>query len=104
MAYAKVIQNFDEGYPDATGNMKSMLVPGQYLSTYGVFYPDSDRFDAKQVIFPGRKKTEYVFEKQDWWVHQINSLGNFYLKSQFGDGEFDYRTLSHQSRSFGSEI
>ncbi|MBE9045209.1 AGE family epimerase/isomerase [Pleurocapsales cyanobacterium LEGE 10410] len=91
MAYAKVIQNFDEGYPDATGNMKSMLVPGQYLSTYGVFYPDSDRFDAKQVIFPGRKKTEYVFEKQDWWVHQINSLGNFYLKSQFGDGEFNYR-------------
>ena len=91
MAYAKVIQNFDEGYPDATGIMKKMLVPGQYLSTYGVFYPDSDRFDAKQLIFPGRKKTEYVFEKQDWWVHQINSLGNFYLKSQFGEGEFDYR-------------
>ncbi len=91
MAYAKVIQNFAEGYPDATGMMKSMLVPGQYLSTYGVFYPDSDRFDAKQVIFPGRKKTEYVFEKQDWWIHQINSLGNFYLKSQFGEGEFDYR-------------
>lgn len=91
MAYAKVIQNFDEGYPDATGIMRSMLVPGQYLSTYGVFYPDSDRFDAKQIIFPGRKKTEYVFEKQDWWVHQINSLGNFYLKSQFGEAEFDYR-------------
>ncbi len=91
MAYAKVIQNFDEGYPDATGILKSMLVPGQYLSTYGVFYPDSDRFDAKQIIFPGRKKSEYVFEKQDWWVNQINSLGNFYLKSQFGDGEFNYR-------------
>ena len=91
MAYAKVIQNFDEGYPDATGIMKSMLVPGQYLSTYGVFYPDSDLFDAKQIIFPGRKKTEYVFEKQDWWIHQVNSLGNFYLKSQFGEGEFNYR-------------
>lgn len=91
MAYAKVIQNFDEGYPDATGIMRSMLVPGQYLSTYGVFYPDSDRFDAKQIVFPGRKKTEYVFEKQDWWVHQIDSLGKFYLKSQFGDREFDYR-------------
>ena len=91
MAYAKVIQNFDEGYPDATGIMKSMLVPGQYLSTYGVFYPDSDLFDAKQIIFPGRKKTEYVFEKQDWWIHQIKSLGNFYLRSQFGEGEFNYR-------------
>jgi mannose/cellobiose epimerase-like protein (N-acyl-D-glucosamine 2-epimerase family) len=91
MAYAKTIQNFDEGYPDATGIMKSMLVPGQYLFTYGVFYPDSDLFDAKQIIFPGRKKTEYIFEKQDWWIHQVNSLGNFYLKSQFSGQEFDYR-------------
>jgi mannose/cellobiose epimerase-like protein (N-acyl-D-glucosamine 2-epimerase family) len=91
MAYAKTIQNFDEGYPDATGIMKSMLVPGQYLFTYGVFYPDSDLFDAKQIVFPGRKKTEYIFEKQDWWIHQVNSLGNFYLKSQFSGQEFDYR-------------
>ena len=91
MAYAKVIQNFDEGYPDATGNMRAMLVPGRYLFTYGVFYPDSSTFDAKQIVFTGRKKDDYVFEKQNWWVQQINSLGKFYLKAQFGDGEYDYR-------------
>jgi mannose/cellobiose epimerase-like protein (N-acyl-D-glucosamine 2-epimerase family) len=91
MAYAKVIQNFDEGYLDATGIMRSMLVPDQYLFAYGVFYPDSDRFDVKHIVFPGRKKNDYVFEKQDWWIHQVNSLGKFYLKSQFGEGEFDYR-------------
>ncbi len=91
MAYAKLIQNFDEGYPDATGSMKAMLTPGRYLFTYGVFYPDSDKFDAKQIVFAGRKQDEYVFEKQDWWVKQINSLGKFYLKAQFGEGEYDYR-------------
>ena len=91
MAYAKVIQNFDEGYPDATGNMRAMLVPGRYLFTYGVFYPDSSTFDAKQIVFTGRKKDDYVFEKQNWWVHQVNSLGKFYLKAQFGDGEYNYR-------------
>jgi mannose/cellobiose epimerase-like protein (N-acyl-D-glucosamine 2-epimerase family) len=91
MAYAKLIQNFDEGYPDATSNMKSMLVPGRYLFAYGVFYPDSDIFDAKQIVFAGKQKNDYVFEKQDWWVKQINALGKFYLKAQFGEGEYDYR-------------
>ena len=61
MAYAKVIQNFDEGYPDATGNMRAMLVPGRYLFAYGVFYPDSTTFDAKQIVFTGRKKRRLCF-------------------------------------------
>jgi mannose/cellobiose epimerase-like protein (N-acyl-D-glucosamine 2-epimerase family) len=91
MAYAKVIQNFDEGYPDATGSMKSMLTNGRFLFVYGVFYPDNKLFDAKQIIFAGRKKDEYVFEKSDWWVKQVKSLGNFYLKAQFGTGEYNYR-------------
>ncbi|MBD2391624.1 AGE family epimerase/isomerase [Aphanizomenon flos-aquae NRERC-008] len=91
MAYAKLIQNFDEGYPDATGSMRAMLLPGRYLFTYGVFYPDKDVFDAKQIVFAGRQKNDYVFEKQNWWVQQINALGKFYLKAQFGDGDYDYR-------------
>ncbi|MEA5574979.1 AGE family epimerase/isomerase [Anabaena sp. UHCC 0451] len=91
MAFAKLIQNFDEGYPDATASMRAMLLPGRYLFTYGVFYPDKDIFDAKQIVFAGRQKTDYVFEKQDWWVKQVNALGKFYLKAQFGDGDYDYR-------------
>ncbi|MEM8831113.1 MAG: AGE family epimerase/isomerase [Cyanobacteria bacterium P01_G01_bin.19] len=91
MAYAKLIQNFDEGYLDATANIRSMLVPGRYLFIYGIFYPDSDKFDAKQLVFTGKKTREYVFEKQDWWLKQINSLGRFYLKVQFGEREFNYR-------------
>ena len=91
MAYAKLIQNFDEGYPDATASMRAMLLPGRYLFTYGVFYPDKHIFDAKQIVFAGRQKTDYVFEKQDWWIKQVNALGKFYLKAQFGDGDYDYR-------------
>ncbi|BAW97667.1 unknown protein [[Synechococcus] sp. NIES-970] len=91
MAYAKIIQNFEEGYPDATGSMRSMLLPGRYLFAYGIFYPDSQIFDAKNLVFVGFKQNEYVFEKQDWWVKQINALGKFYLKAQFGEGDYDYR-------------
>ena len=91
MAYAKVIQNFDEGYPDATGTMRTWLTPGRFLYVYGVFYPDTATFDGKQVVFAGKKIEEYVFEKQDWWIKQVYALGKFYVKAQFGEDAIDYR-------------
>ncbi|MEQ8958655.1 MAG: AGE family epimerase/isomerase [Coleofasciculus sp. C2-GNP5-27] len=91
MSYAKLVQNLDEGYPDATGLMRSMLVPGRFLFTYGIFYPDSPKFDAKQIVFVGRHENDYIFEKPNWWIDQVRSLANFYLKAQFGDGEINYR-------------
>lgn len=91
MAYAKVIQNFDEGYPDATGTMRTWLTPGRFLYVYGVFYPDTAIFDGKQLVFAGKKIEEYVFEKQDWWIKQVYALGKFYVKAQFGEDPIDYR-------------
>lgn len=91
MTYAKLVQNLDEAYPDATGTMRSMLVPGRYLFTYGIFYPDSPKFEAKQIVFVGRKADDYIFEKQNWWIDQVHSLANFYMKAQFEEDEIDYR-------------
>jgi mannose/cellobiose epimerase-like protein (N-acyl-D-glucosamine 2-epimerase family) len=91
MTYAKLVQNIEEPYPDATGAMRSMLVPGRYLFTYGIFYPDSTKFEAKQIVFVGRTENDYVFEKSHWWINQIHSLASFYLKAQFGEEEIDYR-------------
>ena len=91
MTYAKLIQNLDEPYPDATGTMRSMLSPGRYLFSYGIFYADSPKFEVKQIIFVGRTNEDYLFEKPNWWVNQISSLANFYFKSQFDDGNIDYR-------------
>src|SRR5207249_5236361 len=39
----------------------------------------------------GRKPDEYFPEKQDWWVKQIQEIGDFYLHAQFGDQPVDYR-------------
>ena len=91
MTYAKLVQNLDEPYPDATGSMRSMLREGQYLFAYGIFYPDSSKFDAKQIVFVGRTEKDYLFEKPNWWSDQIYSLASFYLRAQFGSGEIDYR-------------
>jgi mannose/cellobiose epimerase-like protein (N-acyl-D-glucosamine 2-epimerase family) len=91
--YAQIVRNLGEPYQDATGQMRDLLVPGRYLFTYGVFYPQGAgyAFEAQYMIFPGRRLGEYLFERQDWWVRQIQSLGEFYLEAQFRGREIDYR-------------
>jgi mannose/cellobiose epimerase-like protein (N-acyl-D-glucosamine 2-epimerase family) len=90
--YAQIVRNLGDPYYDCTGQMREMLVPGRFLFTYGIYYPQGDGyvFEAQFLIFVGRKPQEYTFEKQDWWVDQIRSLGEFYLRAQFGDEEINY--------------
>lgn len=91
--YAELVRNLGEPYYDCSSQMVSMLVPSRYLFVYGIFYPQAEqyKFEAKHIVFLGRTESEYLFEKQDWWLKQIRNLANFYLKSQFEDGEIDYR-------------
>jgi mannose/cellobiose epimerase-like protein (N-acyl-D-glucosamine 2-epimerase family) len=90
--YAQLVRNLGEPYQDATGQIRDMLVPGRHVLTYAVFYPEHDSFtiEAQFLIFLGRRLEEYRFEAQDWWVNQIESLGDFYLHAQFGEDEIDY--------------
>jgi len=91
MTFAKLVQNLDTAYPDATGQMRSMLTPGRFLFAYSIFYPDSDVVEVKSIVFTGRKESEQEFEKPNWWVDQVRSLARFYTQAQFGDEEIDYR-------------
>lgn len=90
--YAEMIRNLGDPYLDCTGQMQSMFFPGRYLFAYGTFYPETSKykFEAKHILFLGRTENEYFFEKPDWWVKQVRQLADFYLKSQFPDGEIDY--------------
>lgn len=90
---AQVVRNLGEPYADATAQMRDMIVPGRFLFTYGIFYPEKGRhvYDAKQITFLGTRAQEYVFEKPDWWVKQIYQMADFYYRSQFGDGEPNWR-------------
>jgi mannose/cellobiose epimerase-like protein (N-acyl-D-glucosamine 2-epimerase family) len=98
-AYGWITNNLDEARQWCNQDqMRSMLVPGRYLYVYGIYYPENGSFthEAQYLVFPGRKERTYVFERPDWWVKQINSLGEFYLKAQFRDGPAnydDYRTI-----------
>ena len=87
--YAMLVRNLGEPYHDATGQIRELLTPGRYVLTYGVFYPEggSHTFEAQFLIFLGRRVGEYVFERPDWWVNQIESLGEFYVRAQFGEDQ-----------------
>ena len=76
-----------------------MLVPGRYMFNYGIYYPEGGDFnyEVQFVIFMAAKENAYGFERPDWWVKQIVSLGDFYIRAQFGEGQpidyRDYRTI-----------
>lgn len=91
--YAQIVRNLGEPYQDATGQIRGFLTPGRYLYAYGIYYPEAGDFvfEAQFIIFVGRKVEEFLPERSTWWVEQIQELGNFYLKAQFGNNPIDYR-------------
>ena len=102
--YARIAQNLEEPYADATGRLAELLTPGQLVYAYGVFYPDAAEgdytFEIKSMVFPGNGPSVYRHEEQDWWIKQIRSIGHSYLKWQFNHpkDEIDfrnYRTFLH---------
>ena len=90
---AELVRNLDEPYADASALVNQMLVPGRYLFAYGTYYPEGGghSFEASRLVFVGRTENQFQFEKQDWWIKQVASLGNSYLKWQFGADEPDFR-------------
>ena len=90
--YARLIRNLGEPYADCTSQMREMLDPGCFLFVYGIYYPEGGgyTFEAEFIVFAGRKVDEFVFERQDWWIRQIQQLGDFFLQAQFQGKEVDY--------------
>ncbi|HVK06276.1 MAG TPA: AGE family epimerase/isomerase [Armatimonadaceae bacterium] len=90
--YGEFTRNLDQPYQDAMGQLKDVLAPGNYVFAYGIYYPENDdyKFEAKHLVFSGKGKDDFVFEKPDWWVRQCQEIGDFYIKAQFEGGEIDY--------------
>jgi mannose/cellobiose epimerase-like protein (N-acyl-D-glucosamine 2-epimerase family) len=106
--YAELVRNLGEPFHDATGQLRSLLVPGRFLYAYGVFYPDgkdgSYLFDAKHIVILGRSENEFAFERSDWWMRQIHELGDFFLKAEFPEGVYDYREYRTSLSDMGGKL
>lgn len=92
--YARITHNLEEPYNDCTGRLAELLIPGQHVFAYGIFYPQGDghKFEVKSLVFPGDAPENYRHEEPDWWVKQIHSIADSYLKWQFNypNQEIDY--------------
>src|SRR5207253_1030264 len=100
--FARVAQNLEEPYHDATQLLAEMLREGQHVFAYGVYYPEGSepRFEVKSLVFPGQGPGTYRHEEPDWWVNQVRSITDKYLLWQFGYPEKpidyrEYRTMLH---------
>jgi mannose/cellobiose epimerase-like protein (N-acyl-D-glucosamine 2-epimerase family) len=91
--YAWIANNFGEPRQWVGEQMRSMLTPGRYVFVYGIYYPEGGdyTFEAQYMVFSGRTKDTWGFERQDWWSKQIEALGDFYLRAQFGSQPVDFR-------------
>jgi mannose/cellobiose epimerase-like protein (N-acyl-D-glucosamine 2-epimerase family) len=91
--YAWIVNNLEHPRHWVGGQMRDMLNPGRYLFVYAIFYPEQDGYEveAQYLVFPSARPEAFDFEHQDWWIDQIRSLGEFYLKAQFGNQEIDYK-------------
>ena len=71
---AELLRNLDEPYADASEHLQELLAPGCQLFAYGVFYPENGgyTFEAKRLVFLGRRSGEYAFEKPNWWINQVD--------------------------------
>ncbi len=103
--FGELAHNLGEGYIDCTSQMRDMIVAGRFLFAYGIFYPENNApFEVKHLIFLGRNEHEFSFEKQDWWIKQIEQLGNFYVKAQFGNEEIDFKNYRTMLDLYGNKI
>ena len=89
---AEFLRNLSDPYVDASAHVHDLLTPGRYLFAYGIFYPNGEgnRFEAKRLVFLGRRSGEYNFEEHAWWARQLAELARFYRRAQFGDKPVDY--------------
>jgi mannose/cellobiose epimerase-like protein (N-acyl-D-glucosamine 2-epimerase family) len=98
--YAKQTQNLGEGWPDRTGELKRLLVPGQMVFVYGTYFPEERvKFEVNYIVFAGDNIGEFRYsDEKGWWVKQIDEIAASYCKWQFNAPEEeinyeDYRTL-----------
>ncbi|ELS00057.1 hypothetical protein [Gloeocapsa sp. PCC 73106] len=106
--YAELVRNLGEPFQIAP-SIKDILIEGRFIHVYGVFYPEKSglKFEAKHIVLFGRDGNHLRFEEQNWWIHQIQQLLNFYLEAQFGvnEGEeIDYRNFRTDLSAEGKKL
>ena len=92
--YSQAMRNFGEAYLDTTGQMRDMLVPERLPVRLRDLLPGRGRgppVRGEVDHLPEHPRHELIFEQPRWWVNQARFIGDFYLRGQFPDGNYDWR-------------
>jgi mannose/cellobiose epimerase-like protein (N-acyl-D-glucosamine 2-epimerase family) len=105
IASAQFIRNPDRPYADASGKLDDLLVPGQFVFSYGPVYPAADglRVCSSALTFTGEEPGHHLFESPGWWIQQIREIAAFYRRAQFGTGEVDFADYRTELRLGGDK-
>ncbi len=100
--YAQIMRNLGESWQDCTSRLGEMLISGQYVYVYGIFYPQGAdyKYEAKAMVFPGESVDAFRQEEPQWWIKQIHEIAECYMRWQFDYQNqpidyANYRTILH---------
>ena len=96
-AYLHVLRGLDERVrlPEPKGI--EAFRPGARVAATGLIYSDAPEIVAKDVaFFSSAEGVPPVYEDADWWASQASELADFWIRTQFGEGDIGdpsaYRT------------
>lgn len=96
--YFYMIRNTDKIERDRSdlsiqSKLERYLEKEQLVSAYGIvqIHEDKTRYDVKSVALFGNSKDHFIFEEGHWWLTQISSFADVWLRRQFGlESNFDF--------------
>ncbi|MBF0410244.1 MAG: AGE family epimerase/isomerase [Candidatus Riflebacteria bacterium] len=102
----ETLRNLDEApiYPKEP--ITKHILPGRHVSVLGLIYADKNppEIEARKILFLEDETGNLRFMHGSWWINQIKSVGDFYLRAQFPDGKIDYTKYRTNLRLNGSKV
>ena len=95
-AYLHTLRGLDERGRLADPNSIEAFRPGARVAASGLIYSNAPELVAKDVAFFSTADVPPVYEDADWWASQARELAEFWIRTQFGEGDIgdptSYRT------------
>ncbi len=95
-AYVHSLRDLDERERMRDSAGMEVFQKGARVAASGLVYSDVPELVAKEVTVFGGGDEKLVYEQADWWSSQARDIADFWVRSQFGEGEIEdasgYRT------------
>ena len=86
-AYLHTLRGLDERVRILDPKGLTDFQPGMRIAASGLVYSDAPELVAKEVSVLAGPDGVPVYEGGDWWASQARELAEFWIRTQFGDGD-----------------